>query len=438
MQRVGSNRNPAVDKFGAGKNGFTAGDAQTGVPATTPGYEWFDAVQEELSNLVEGLGGAVDPTKHDQIKTLLLALLAQKASLAQLQSSGAITAVAGGTANALTATFAPAVTALANQALLVRAAAANTNATPTFAPDGVAAATIVKGNNLPLAPGDIAGAGHWLELTGDTTLGKWVLQNPATGVTQAKQIQPVTASVAANALTLGINPTTLDFRSAALASGTTNAAVSISAALSLTVPSGATLGTVSGQQAMLVLIAAYNGGTPVLCVANIAGGLDLSETGVISPTTISAGSTSASTIYSASAVSANSPYRVVGYVQVTEATAGTWATAPALVQGQGGQALAALQSFGYGQTLQNLTGSRSFGTTYYNTTSRPIFVEVAVYLGTGGMSVTFYKNGLAIATITNNTASTTWYSYSMAVLPGQSYNATLSSGGPSFSWYETR
>lgn len=92
MQRVASNRNPAVDKFGAGKNGFTAGDPQTGVPATTPGYEWFDAVQEELVNLVEGLGGALDPTKRDQVKTLVLTALALKAPLASPALTGAPTA----------------------------------------------------------------------------------------------------------------------------------------------------------------------------------------------------------------------------------------------------------------------------------------------------------------------------------------------------------
>ena len=41
---------------------------------------------------------------------------------------------------------------------------------------------IVKGNNRPLARGDVAGAGHWLELQYDEKLDKWVLENPATGI----------------------------------------------------------------------------------------------------------------------------------------------------------------------------------------------------------------------------------------------------------------
>jgi hypothetical protein len=192
-----------------------------------------------------------------------------------------------------------------------------------------------------------------------------------------RQIQPISASVASNALTLSTAATSLDFRSSTLGNGSITQGVVVPA-LSLVVPQSATLGTISGQAARLVLLVAYNAGNPVLCVANLAGGLNLDETTLISPTTISAGATSASIIYSASAVAANSPFRVVGCVDVTEAVAGTWATAPSNVQGAGGQALTALQSLGYGQTSQIVTGSRAAATTYYNTTGRPIAVSVTV------------------------------------------------------------
>jgi hypothetical protein len=54
----------------------------------------------------------------------------------------------------------------------VRAAAANATATPTFTPNAgtIAAKTIVKGSNVALAVGDIAGAAHWLGLQYDATL----------------------------------------------------------------------------------------------------------------------------------------------------------------------------------------------------------------------------------------------------------------------------
>lgn len=97
---------------------------------------------------------------------------------AVVRSLGIPTAVTGGTADAITADFTPDVALTNGTTVIVRAGAANATTTPTFAPDGLTANTIVKGNNLALAAGDIAGAGHWLEMTFDTTLGKWVLQNP--------------------------------------------------------------------------------------------------------------------------------------------------------------------------------------------------------------------------------------------------------------------
>lgn len=110
-------------------------------------------------------------------------LRTQGAFIAQLRdeakSRSFAVAAAGGTADAITATFSPAVTSLTNgMTLYVRAALANTTSTPTFSPNGLAATTIVRANNQPLTAGDIAGAGHWLELQYDSTLAKWVLQNP--------------------------------------------------------------------------------------------------------------------------------------------------------------------------------------------------------------------------------------------------------------------
>jgi hypothetical protein len=285
--------------------------------------------------------------------------------------------------------------------------------------------------------GDIAGAGHWLLMQYDVTLDKVVLLNPANGINSAtvRQIQSVSASVAANALTVGIAATSLDFRNATLTNGAPNAGVTVGA-ISLTVPSTATLGTVNAVAARLALIVAYNAGTPVLCIANLAGGVNLDETTLISPTTISTGATSASVIYSASAVAANSPFRVVGFVDITEVTAGTWATAPTTVQGYGGQALAALQSLGYGQTYQNLTASRAPGTVYYNTTGRPIMAIIAFNQPSGVGCQTFI-NGTLNSINQNNAGtgnSTAW----LIVPPGSSYNTNSGSGIAIYSWFELR
>jgi hypothetical protein len=113
-----------------------------------------------------------------------------------LQGSAANVSAAGGTADALTGTYTPAITALVNgMTLYVRAGSANATTTPTFTPASgiITAKTIVKGNGLALSVGDIAGGGHWIELQYDLTLDKWVLLNPASGVT-TRGVQTVTAN----------------------------------------------------------------------------------------------------------------------------------------------------------------------------------------------------------------------------------------------------
>lgn len=198
-------------------------------------------------------------------------------------------------------------------------------------------------------------------------------------------IQPITASVGSSALTCTLNPTILNFRNTPLTSGTINTRT-VAAAISVVVPSTATLGTVSAQQLRIVVIALDNAGTVELAVVNISGGTNLDETTLISTTAISAAATSASVVYSTTART-SLPFRVVGYIESTQATAGTWATAPSTIQGQGGQALAAMSSLGYGQTWQVVTGSRALSTTYYNTTGKPIYVLVDGLTGAVGFVV---------------------------------------------------
>ena len=114
---------------------------------------------------------------------------------AVVRSLGIPTAVAGGTADAITADFTPNVALTNGTTVIVRAGAANTTTIPTFAPDGLTAKTIVKGNNLALAAGDIAGAGHWLEMNFDTVLDKWVLQNPYGSVTFASDAENAAGAI---------------------------------------------------------------------------------------------------------------------------------------------------------------------------------------------------------------------------------------------------
>ena len=92
----------------------------------------------------------------------------------------------GGTADAITATYSPAITTLVDgQLCCVRATAANATTTPTFAPNGLTARDIVKDGGDALAVGDIVGDGHELILRYDLTNTRWELLNPKNPLAQA-------------------------------------------------------------------------------------------------------------------------------------------------------------------------------------------------------------------------------------------------------------
>jgi hypothetical protein len=236
-------------------------------------------------------------------------------------------------------------------------------------------------------------------------------------------IQPITATVAGNALTVTLNPTTLDFRSATLGSGTVVSRV-ISSAISVVVSAGSTLGSVSGVQSRIVVLALDNAGTVELAVVNISGGNDLTETGLISTTALSVpGAADSATVIYSTLARTSVAYRVVGYVESTQATAGTWATTPSTIQGCGGQALTSMSSLGYGQIWQVLTGSRAYSTTYYNTTGKPILVSVQGNTGSVE-TTTFVVDGVTVCDYLSNTPGGDNPSMQIIVPSGSSYSAT--------------
>jgi hypothetical protein len=68
------------DKFGAGKNGFTRGNPQTGEQATALDDDYFDMIQEELIGIVEAAKITPNKAKHDQLLTALKALFLDASS----------------------------------------------------------------------------------------------------------------------------------------------------------------------------------------------------------------------------------------------------------------------------------------------------------------------------------------------------------------------
>lgn len=286
--------------------------------------------------------------------------------------------------------------------------------------------------NITTAAGDTyeaesLGSGNWVVRAYQKADG-----TPISGGT-VKQLQNFTCTQASNILTGALAASSFDYRNATAANGTP--VTQANGALTLAIPATSNLGMLATAQTNnLIWAVAYNGGTPVLCVSNMAGGLPIDETGFISPTTIGASSNSASTWYSASAVSANSPYRIVGRSDVVFTTGTGWST-PTLVQPVGGQGLAAASSLGYGQTWQNVTGSRAAATTYYNTTGRPITVSVT-NASAAGNSTSLTVNGIVVANAYISAAASSQISAVAIVPPGGSYSVAIT--GAIGVWAELR
>lgn len=262
----------------------------------------------------------------------------------------------------------------------------------------------------------------------------------ATLATAQKQQQTISQSVAANALTLNWLKTPLTFRNASLSNGTPVSITPPAAPpnLSITIPAGATLGTVSGVLFNLMLLAINNAGTVELAIVNLAGGVNLDESGLINTTALSAASSSASTVYSTTART-GVPYRVIGNFWITNATAGQWA-ALGNIQGLGGQTFAALGSVGFGQTWQNLTGSRALSTIYRNTTSRPINLAIVVSITSATSVPRLQVDGVVVFGVGSaNSSFVTTYTLAAIVPPGSTYQLDASTGSIAIhNWAELR
>lgn len=99
MRRI-STATRVVSKFGAGKDGFTNGDAVGGIPATDLEDVWFDHVQEEMASVIEAAGMTLDPNDRTQ---LLAALQIQSAPIVGLARNVRMSVLAASPTATLTA-----------------------------------------------------------------------------------------------------------------------------------------------------------------------------------------------------------------------------------------------------------------------------------------------------------------------------------------------
>lgn len=104
------------------------------------------------------------------------------------------------------------------------------------------------------------------------------------------------------------------------------------------------------------------------------------------------------------------------------------------VTDQAGTGRASAGQFGFGQTWQNVTGSRALGVTYTNTTNQTILFSVQCSIASGG-SMNISVNSNVIRACSNGGGGSATFSLDAPVPPGATYSA---SGGTLSSWTELR
>ena len=103
--------------------------------------------------------------------------------------------------------------------------------------------------------------------------------------------------------------------------------------------------------------------------------------------------------------------------------------------GNAATATSAANAIGVGQTWQDVSASRASGTTYTNSTGRPIFISVKWFRDDGSLFLTV--DGLQIGG-TGGTAGPQYYTLTAIIPSGSTYSATANGSGGTLSWYELR
>lgn len=132
----------------------------------------------------------------------------------------------------------------------------------------------------------------------------------------------LSAAVASNALTITLSGGSFSFRSSSLTSGLLTT-LAVSSAVTLTIPSGTTIGTSNNDSSRIHIYAINNAGTIELALSGNPG----IDTSLVFNTTAISGGTSRDALYSTTART-SVPVVYLGFITAPQATAGTWASAP--------------------------------------------------------------------------------------------------------------
>jgi hypothetical protein len=231
------------------------------------------------------------------------------------------------------------------------------------------------------------------------------------------------ASVSGNALTIALktlggssdpsstSPVRIGFRGTTAGTGDSSL-VSATAATSLVISSGSTLGMVSGKEGTIYVYALNNGGT-----VELAASRKLYDDGTLVTTTAEGGAgaaDSASVIYSTTARTTKA-IRLIGRLTATEATAGTWATAPSEIS---------VHPFSkpMAPTFQIFTSGTA--QTYTVPSPRPSYLKVKMWGGGAGGGCSGTSNGTAATA-----GGSTTFGTSLLTAAGGSIGSRAGTGG---------
>ena len=255
-------------------------------------------------------------------------------------------------------------------------------------------AFILSFRSLLGTTGDPADARTALEVYSDVETDTAISDAIALIDVAAPQIQPLTAVASGNNLVITLGPVKLDFRDDSLPSGAVTTLTTV-ANTTLTIVNGATLGSANGVATRYEVVAMDNAGVLELAVANLSGGNVTNDTKLLSTTILNTSSDSANVYYS-TAARTNLPQRYVGFIALSQATAGVYASQPTQVQGAGGTLT---QSVPAARAYANVTGSRAYATTYTNSNAREMHVIVTGTSANSSQALSALVDGNTVGTI---------------------------------------
>jgi hypothetical protein len=176
MRRI-STATKVVDKFGAGKHGFTDGDAVGGIPSTDLEAQLFDHIQEELCAIIESIGGVVDGSSRNQVLTAIKIMIDAQAGNYCIDT---------GAANAYVVALDPPILAYTD-GMTIRFRASNANTGASTLNGGAGAVPLRNDVDGALAAGDLP-AGVIVTATYVAALGHFLINSlvPSQALTQTQ------------------------------------------------------------------------------------------------------------------------------------------------------------------------------------------------------------------------------------------------------------